>query len=67
LLRKKLKENEKEIKRMRAKLKKIKQHKLWLNDEIENNKTLTKELRKKIINQKNKDRIGENNIWQIVI
>jgi len=27
--------------------KKIKQHKLWLNDEIENNKTLTKELRKK--------------------
>jgi hypothetical protein len=32
---------------MRAKLKKIKQHKLWLNDEIENNKTLTKELRKK--------------------
>jgi hypothetical protein len=32
---------------MRAKLKKIKQYKLWLNDEIENNKTLTKELRKK--------------------
>jgi len=52
---------------MRAKLKKIKQHKLWLNDEIENNETLTKELRKKIINQKNKDRIGENNIWQFVI
>jgi hypothetical protein len=55
------------IKRMRAKLKKIKQHKLWLNDEIENNETLANELRKKIINQKNKDRIGENNIWQFVI
>ena len=32
---------------MRDKLKKIKQHKFWLKDEIEINKTLTKELRKK--------------------
>jgi hypothetical protein len=32
---------------MKATLKKTKQHKLWLGDEIENNKTLTKELIKK--------------------
>lgn len=40
---------------MRAKLKKIKQHKLWLKDEIQNNKNVTKEPKKKIKNQKNKD------------
>jgi hypothetical protein len=40
---------------MKAKLKKKKQHKLRLKDEIENNKTLTKKPRKKIRNQKNKD------------
>jgi len=34
------------IKRMRAELKKIKQHKLWLKDEIENNKTLIKKAKK---------------------
>jgi hypothetical protein len=46
------------IKRMRAELKKIKQHKLWLNDEIENNKTLIKKSQEnKIRNQKNKNRI----------
>ena len=32
---------------MRVGLKKIKQHKLWLNDEIENNKTLIKKAKQK--------------------
>jgi len=31
---------------MRAELKKIKQHKLWLKDEIEKNKTLIKKAKK---------------------
>jgi len=47
---------------MRAKLYKIKQYKLWLKA----NKTITKEPRKKIINQKNKDCIVKNNMWRIV-
>jgi hypothetical protein len=46
---------------MRAKLKTIKQHKLWLKDKIENQQNFNKEPRKKIKNQKNKDRIGKNN------
>jgi len=37
-----------------------------LNDEIENNKTLTKESGKEIKNQNNKDQIASNNTWQIV-
>jgi len=41
-------QKEKEIKRVRAKLKK--KHKLWLKDK--NNKTLTKRARKKIRNQR---------------
>ena len=53
---------------MRAELKKIKQHKLWLKDEIEKNKTLIKKSQEnKISNQKNKNRIKNNNIWQVVI
>ena len=48
-------------------MKKIKQHELWLKDKIENNKALTKGSRKKIRNQKNKDRNETNNIWQVVI
>jgi len=35
------------IKRIRAELKKIKQHKLWLKDKIENNKTLIKKSQEK--------------------
>jgi hypothetical protein len=34
---------------------------------LRTNKILTKESRKKIRNQKTKDRIGKHNIWQIVI
>jgi hypothetical protein len=52
--------------KIRIKLKKIK-HEFWLKDKIENNKTLTKVSRKKIRNQKNKDRSKTNNIWQVVI
>jgi hypothetical protein len=53
---------------MRAKLEnKTKQHKVWWNNEIKNNKILTKEPRKKVKNKKNKDGIEKNNIWQIAI
>jgi hypothetical protein len=31
------------------------------------NKTLTKKLKKKTRNQKNKDQIRRNNIWEIII
>jgi hypothetical protein len=34
---------------------------------LNTNKTLTKNPRVKMTNQTNKDRIGENNIWQIII
>jgi hypothetical protein len=42
---------------MRAKLKKKQQHKLWLNDEIKKNKTLSIDPTKTIKNKKNKDPI----------
>jgi hypothetical protein len=34
---------------------------------LNTNKTLTKNPRVKMINQKNKDQSTENNIWQIII
>jgi len=53
---------------MRAKLKTIKKHKLWLKDVIESQQNFNRRVnRKKIRNQKNKDLIGKHNIWQIVI
>jgi len=52
---------------MKAKLQKKKKHKLWLKKEIEYDKTLTKDLKVKMTNQKNNDWIEENNIWQIII
>jgi hypothetical protein len=45
----------KEIKRTRAKLKTIKQHKLWLNDKIKNQQNFNKRAKEKIRNQKNMD------------
>jgi hypothetical protein len=62
-----IKKNNVEIKRTRAKLKIIKQHKLWLEDKIENQQNFNKRVKEKIRNQNNGDRIGKTNIWQIVI
>ena len=52
---------------MNAKLQKKKKHKFWLKKEIEYDKTLTKDPKVKMTNQKNNDWIEENNIWQIII
>ena len=38
-----------------------------MKKEIEYDKTLTKDLKVKMTNQKNNDWIEENNIWQIII
>ena len=51
---------------MRAKLKTIKNLNFDWMMKLKTNETLTKEPRKKIRNQKNKDWIKKN-IWQIVI
>jgi hypothetical protein len=56
----------KKIKRIKVKLKKNNINFDW-RMKLNTNKTLTKDPNVKITNQKNKDRIRENNIWQIVI
>jgi hypothetical protein len=54
----------KQIKRMRVKLKKIKQQKLWLNYKIESQKNFNKSVKEKYYK---KDQNKKQNIWEIAI
>jgi hypothetical protein len=58
----------KKIKRTRTKLKKIKQQKLWLDDEIEDQSNLNKKANKKKPEiKKTVIKLEKNNTWQIII